>query len=72
MDTLVTTDKFDNNLTRKDVGEEEMVEYEASPKHLGMEINVTSFSVDCNIIGDDDPRDSNGSGGAKTRLGSHP
>jgi hypothetical protein len=34
---------------------EEMVDYEASPKHLGMEVNVITFSVDYTIINDDKP-----------------
>jgi hypothetical protein len=34
---------------------EDLVDYEASPERLGMDINVITFSTDCNIIGDDEP-----------------
>jgi hypothetical protein len=34
---------------------EDLVDYEASPEHSGMDINVITFSADCNIIGDDEP-----------------
>jgi hypothetical protein len=30
-----------------------MVDYEASLEHVGMEVNVTTFSTDYTIIGDD-------------------
>jgi hypothetical protein len=33
---------------------EDLVDYEASPEHLGMDINVITFSADCSIIGDDE------------------
>lgn len=32
-----------------------MVDYEASPQHTGMEVNVITFSVDYTIFGDDEP-----------------
>jgi hypothetical protein len=34
---------------------EDLVDYEASPEHPGMDINVITFSADCNIIGDAEP-----------------
>jgi hypothetical protein len=34
---------------------EDLVDYEASPENPGMDINVITFSTDCNIIGDGEP-----------------
>ena len=34
---------------------EDLVNYEASPKRPGMDVNVITFSVDCTIVGDDEP-----------------
>jgi hypothetical protein len=34
---------------------EDLVDYEASPKHPGMDVNVITFSADCTIVGDDEP-----------------
>ena len=34
--------------------EEEMVDYEASPEHQGMDVNIITFSADYNIIGEDE------------------
>jgi hypothetical protein len=34
---------------------EDLVDYEASPEHTGMDINVITFSTDCTIVGDDEP-----------------
>jgi hypothetical protein len=34
---------------------EDLVDYEATPKHSGMDVNVIMFSTDCTIIGDDEP-----------------
>jgi hypothetical protein len=34
---------------------EDLVNYEASPEHRGMDVNAITFSVDCTIIGDDEP-----------------
>jgi hypothetical protein len=34
---------------------EDLVDYEASPEHLGMDVNVITFSADCTIVGDDEP-----------------
>jgi hypothetical protein len=34
---------------------EDMVDYEASPERPSMDVNVITFSVDCTIVGDDEP-----------------
>ena len=34
---------------------EDLVDYEASPEHPGMDINVITFSADCTIVGDYEP-----------------
>jgi hypothetical protein len=34
---------------------EDLVDYEASPEHPGMDVNVITFSANCNIIGDSEP-----------------
>ena len=34
---------------------EDLVDYEASPEHTGMDINVITFSADCTIVGNDEP-----------------
>jgi hypothetical protein len=34
---------------------EDLVDYEASPEHPGMDVNIITFSADCTIIGDDEP-----------------
>jgi hypothetical protein len=34
---------------------EDLVDYEASPERLGMDINVITFSIDCTIVSDDEP-----------------
>jgi hypothetical protein len=39
---------------QEDVIEDEMVDYEASPEHLGMEINVMAFLADYDNISDDE------------------
>jgi hypothetical protein len=55
-DTATTMDHSEaskEKVTEEEVHEEEMVDYEASPKHLGLEINVISFSTDYNIIDND-------------------
>jgi hypothetical protein len=33
---------------------EDLVDYEASPGHLGMDVNIITFSTDCAIIGDNE------------------
>jgi hypothetical protein len=34
---------------------EDLVDYEASPEHPGMDVNVITFFTDCTIIGDNEP-----------------
>jgi hypothetical protein len=34
---------------------EDLVDYEASPEHPSMDVNVITFSADCTIVGDDEP-----------------
>jgi hypothetical protein len=34
---------------------EDLVDYEASPERPGMDVNVITFSIDCTIVGDDEP-----------------
>jgi hypothetical protein len=34
---------------------EDLVDYEASPEHPGMDVNVITFSANCTIVGDDEP-----------------
>jgi hypothetical protein len=38
-----------------DLLEEDLVNYGATPEHSGMDVNVIMFSIDCTIIGDDEP-----------------
>jgi hypothetical protein len=56
-DTTTTMDHSEapkEKVAEEEVNEEEMVYYEVSPKHLGMEINIFTFYVDYNIIGNDE------------------
>jgi hypothetical protein len=34
---------------------EDLVDYEASPEHPGMDVNVITFSTDCTIVNGDEP-----------------
>jgi hypothetical protein len=34
---------------------EDLVDYEASPERLGMDVNIITFSTDCTIIDDNEP-----------------
>jgi hypothetical protein len=45
----------EDNVEEDDLLGEDLVDYEASPEHLGMDVNVITFSVDYTIIGDDEP-----------------
>jgi hypothetical protein len=36
---------------------EDLVDYEASLEHPGMDVNIITFSTDCTIVGDDEPVD---------------
>jgi hypothetical protein len=33
---------------------EDLVDYEASPEHLGVDVKVITFSADCTIVGNDE------------------
>jgi hypothetical protein len=44
---------MDQDSNEDDLLGHEMVDYEASLEHAGMEVNVTTFSTDYTIIGDD-------------------
>ena len=43
-----------NGATSEEALEEEMVDYETSPEHTGMDINVIIFSADYDYIGEDE------------------
>jgi hypothetical protein len=49
------SDDMSTPMEEEDLLGEDLVNYEASPEHPGMDINVITFSADCNIIGDDEP-----------------
>jgi hypothetical protein len=56
-DTTTTMDHSEapkEKVAEEEVHEEEMVDYEVSPKHLVMEINIFTFYVDNDIIGNDE------------------
>jgi hypothetical protein len=53
-DTSTVMDEPDGKTAREDVVEEDMVDYEASPKNTVIEINVITFSIDYDIISDDE------------------
>jgi hypothetical protein len=42
-------------MEEEDLPGENMVDYEASPEHSGMDVNVITFSAVCTIIGEDEP-----------------
>jgi hypothetical protein len=43
------------SMEEEDLLEEDLVDYGATPEHSIMDVNVIMFSVDCTIIGDDEP-----------------
>jgi hypothetical protein len=45
----------EDNTEEDDLQGEDLVDYGASPEHLGMDVNVITFSTDYTIIGDDEP-----------------
>jgi hypothetical protein len=45
----------EDNIEEDDLLGEDLVDYEASPRHTGMDVNVITFSADYDIIGDDEP-----------------
>jgi hypothetical protein len=42
-------------MEEEDLLGEDLVDYEASLEHTGMDINVITFSADSTIVGDDEP-----------------
>jgi hypothetical protein len=42
------------SMKEDDLLREDLVDYEASPEHPGMDANVITFSTDCTIVGDDE------------------
>jgi hypothetical protein len=50
-----TSNDVSTPMEEDDLLGEDLFEYEASPEHTCMDINVITFSVDCTIVGDDEP-----------------
>jgi hypothetical protein len=50
-----TSNNVSTPMEEDDLLGEDLVDYEASPKHAGMDINVITFFVNCSIVGDDEP-----------------
>jgi hypothetical protein len=51
----VPTSMEEDKTEEEDMLGEDLVDYEATPEHPGMDVNVIMFSIDCTIIGDDEP-----------------
>jgi hypothetical protein len=49
------SDDVPTSMEEDDLLGEDLVDYEASPECPGMDVNVITFSVDCTIVGDDEP-----------------
>jgi hypothetical protein len=49
------SDDTPTSMEEDDLLGEDLVDYEASPGRLGMDVNVITFSADCTIIGGDEP-----------------
>jgi hypothetical protein len=49
------SDNTPTSMEEDDLLGEDLVDYEASPEHPGMDVNVITFSVDCTIISGDEP-----------------
>jgi hypothetical protein len=49
------SDDVSTPMEEDDLLGEDLVDYEASPEHPGMDVNDITFSVDCTIVGDDEP-----------------
>ena len=49
------SDDVPTSMEEDDLLGEDLVDYEASPEHPGMDVNDITFSVDCTIVGDDEP-----------------
>jgi hypothetical protein len=50
-----TSNDLSTPMEEDDLLEEDLVDYEASPEHPSMDVNVITFSTDCTIVGDDEP-----------------
>jgi hypothetical protein len=50
-----TSNDVSTPMEEDDLLGEDLVDYEASPKHPGMHVNIITFSTNCTIIGDDEP-----------------
>jgi hypothetical protein len=50
-----TSNDVSTPMEEDDLLGEDMVDYEASPEHTCMDINVITFSTNCTIVGDDEP-----------------
>jgi hypothetical protein len=50
-----TSDDVPTSMEEDDLLGEDLVDYKASPERPGMDVNVITFSVDCTIVGDDEP-----------------
>jgi hypothetical protein len=49
------SDDVPTSMEEDDLLGEDLVDYEASPERIGMDVNVITFSTDCTIVGDDEP-----------------
>jgi hypothetical protein len=49
-----TSNDMPTPMEEDDLLGEDLVDYEASPEHPGIDINVITFSADCTIVGDDE------------------
>jgi hypothetical protein len=50
-----TSNDVSTPMEEDDLLGEDLVDYEASLEHPGMDVNVITFSADCTIVGDDEP-----------------
>jgi hypothetical protein len=49
------SDDVPTPMEQDDLLGEDLVDYEASPERLGMDVNIITFSAACTIVGDDEP-----------------
>jgi hypothetical protein len=49
------SDDVPTSIEEDDLLGEDLVDYEASPERPGMDVSVITFSVDCTIVGDNEP-----------------
>jgi hypothetical protein len=49
------SDNVSTPMEEDDLLREDLVDYEASPEHPDMDVNVITFSIDCTIDDDDEP-----------------